>query len=370
MFGGQSAEHDVSIITGIQVIEHMDRQRYAPLPVYISKKGELFLIKGLKTRKDFFTAKKSPITWGTDDKGGYIATVGLFSKKYHPYAAYTAFHGGKGESGQIQGLLETLSIPYTSPSTESSAVCMNKRLTKDVLRCADIPTVEGLYYGEADIKNDVKGAVARITDKLGLPVIIKPAHLGSSIGIKIAKTMMDLELGLLEAAHIDSEIVVERFLSPIRELNCSVRYVNDTIKTSEIERPITAEEVLSFDEKYKRGGKKTGGAGMASLSRELPAKVDKAIVDRVSDLAKRAFVACGCKGVVRIDFILTSDDNVFLNEINPIPGSMSFYLWEASGVTFKQQITDVIEQSVVEERKGNSMALDYSTDIVKKFIEG
>jgi len=148
-----------------------------------------------------------------------------------------------------------------------------------------------------------------------------------------------------------------------------VRAVNGTIETSEIERPVSKDEILSFADKYQRGAKKTGGAsGMASLNRELPAKIDEKTQRAIQDMAKKIFVACACKGMVRIDFMLTADKELFLTEVNPIPGSMAFYLWEASGIPFKQQISDLIEQAVRDETQTASTHLDYETDIIEKFV--
>jgi D-alanine-D-alanine ligase len=368
MFGGQSAEHDVSVITGLQVLENIDRDLYTPIVLYVSKQGEFLLMKDMKARNDFLTTKKQHVVFGINKKGGFITTTGLFAKKYYPYSVYLAFHGGRGESGIIQGMLDAFSLPYTSSNVEGSAVTMNKRITKELLRSANIPTIEGLSYVATEVKENVKTCVENSKNVLGFPVIIKPVHLGSSIGITVAKNEIELELALLEASQKDNEILIEKFIPNIVELNCSVRYVHDGIECSEIERPISKDEILSFKDKYKNGAKKTSGGGMASLSRELPAKIPSDLKQKVHDFSKKAFVICGCKGVVRIDFILSPEAELFLNEINPIPGSMAFYLWETSGIPFKQQITDVIEQSITVSNKEKLQNFDYSTDIVKTFI--
>lgn len=370
LFGGVSAEHEVSVITGLQVVENIDRENYIPYTIYSTKKGELFYLDGLKDRAGFFSVPRKSVSFGRDARGGYAQFAGTLGRgeKIYPYSAYLAFHGGKGESGPMQGLMESLEIPFTSPGQEASVITMNKELTRRVAEAAGIPVAPGMSAFAAEIKKDVAGVAAEIVNKLSLPVIIKPTHLGSSIGLNIARTDVELQKFLLEAAFIDNEILVEKYLTLAAEYNCAVRSVNGVIETSEIERPLSKDEILSFADKYQRGAKKIGSAdGMASLNRELPAKIDEKLKHEIQDLAKRTFVACACKGMIRIDFMLTTDHKLYLTEPNPIPGSMAFYLWEASGIPFKQQISDMIEQSIRDEAAAAATHLDYETDIIEKF---
>jgi len=222
-----------------------------------------------------------------------------------------------------------------------------------------------------DVKENTDEAVKNI--KIKLPVIIKPAHMGSSIGIHIAKTRVELKKYLLEAAHVDSEIVVERLAGNFTEYNVSARKVNGKVETSEAERPVSQDEILSFADKYQRGGKKTGG--MASLNRELPAKISKALEKKLKSLAIEVFKAARAKGMVRIDFMVAGKHNmafgknIYVTEINPIPGSMSYYLWEASGISFKRQITDLIEQAIKDNEDRLSKRLNYKSDIIEKFVK-
>ena len=367
MFGGVSAEHEVSIITGLQVLEHIDTTIYKPFVVYIDKSGNSFWLENCKRRSNFYSSRRRTISFGKDKSGAFIKVDGIGNKKIYPYAAYLAFHGGSGEGGQIQGLLESIGLPFTSSGQESSVITMNKELTRRAAKNADISIAPGMSLFGAEIQKDAATATARIIDTLSLPVIIKPVHLGSSIGLNIARTDVELQKFLLEAAFIDGEILVEKYLSLSAEYNCAVRAINGSIETSVIERPVSKDEILSFADKYQRGAKKSGD-GMASLSRELPAKIDEALRRDIESMAKRIFVACGCKGMVRVDFMLTTDNTLYLTEVNPIPGSMAFYLWEASGISFKQQISDLIEQAIRDEAQMKSMHLDYKTDIVEKFI--
>jgi D-alanine-D-alanine ligase len=370
MFGGESAEHEVSVVTGLQALERVPRDRYEPVALYVDKSGVPFLLSGLTNRKQFLTAKREPITFGKDEKGGVVRTSGLMGKKIYPYSALLCFHGGTGEAGPIEGLLESVGIPHTGPSQESAVVTMNKSITRTVLKEGGVPVAPGLHVFSRDIGSDSEAVSRHVAQTIGLPVIVKPAHLGSSIGLAIAKSEVELEKALIEAAHMDSEIVVEKFFTKIVEYNISVRRLNGNIETSEIERPFSKDEILSFADKYERGSKKTGNnAGMASLSREIPAQISQELRNQIIDNAKRAYAAARCTGVVRIDFMV-ADNTLYLIEPNPIPGSMAFYLWEASGIPFKTQIADAIEEAVRERKESDSRRLDYETDIIEKFVNG
>lgn len=363
LFGGSSAEHEVSVISGLQVLENIDRKKYTPYAIKLTKDNLFEFYDGFKNRKDYLKIKPQIISFGKDEQGAFFQTSGLLKYKTYIDAAYLAFHGGNGESGQMQGFLEILNIPYTSPTVEASAISMNKQVTKQVLKDCSVKTVEGVSVCDEDIKADVDKVVKNI--RLKLPVIIKPAHLGSSIAINIAKTEVELKKYLLEAAHVDTEIVVEKLIKDFTEYNVSVRKIDGKIKLSEIEKPLSSDEILSFADKYQRGGKKTGG--MASLQRELPAKISKTLEKQIKQLAVDVFKAIRAKGMVRIDFML-SGKNIYVTEVNPIPGSMSFYLWEASGVSFKEQISDLIEQCIKDNQDRLSKRLDYDSDIVEKFV--
>lgn len=368
MFGGISPEHEVSVITGLQIIEAIDKTIYEPHALYFDKKGTPFYIPSLNNRKQFLSIKRKNVSFGRDANGGYINISGIINNKIYPYAAYLGFHGGLGEGGAIQGMLETLGIAYTSPSQEASVVAMNKQLTKEQVTAAGINVVSGKNIFAEDIRLNSNNISQSLIEELNLPLIIKPVHLGSSIGIKVARSQVELEKYLLEAAFIDREVLVEKFLNDFVEYNCSVRLVNDQVETSEIEKPKSKDEILSFADKYQRGGKKVGGSGMASLARELPAAIPLELKTQIQEAAKRAFIACRCKGMVRIDFMHTKNGDLYLTEINPIPGSMAFYLWEATGIAFKQQISDLIEQSVKDLQSMRSAEMDYRTDIIEKFV--
>ncbi len=363
-FGGVSSEHEVSIITGLQILENIDKSIYNPIPLYITKDGLLFLIPTLKNKKAFLTEKRFACHLGKDQKGSFVQ-YGSFLKKEYIYSAYLALHGGMGEGGQLQGMLECFDFAYTSPDYESSVICMNKNITKEVLAYYDIPTVKGFAFKDSDFKRNPEEIIESIKKNIGFPAIIKPSHLGSTIGINIANNDAELSKYLSAATQVDKEILVEEFLTNIKEYNISARIVKDEIQLSEIEEPIKKSDVLSFDDKYANGAKKTGG--MANLDRNLPANIPDSLRSEINDLAIKAFKALRCSQLVRIDFIY-SKNKLYICEINQIPGSMAFYLWEAKGIMFQSQITDLIEESITQRDRTISKRFSYSTDIVEKFV--
>lgn len=366
LFGGVSAEHEVSVITGLQVLENIDRSKYDIHAICLSKNNTFLYYPELKTRKDFFKIKPKEIYWGSDKKGSFIRSLGFVENKIYIDAAYMSFHGGNGESGQMQGFLEVVGVPYTSSNLETSVISMNKVLTKEVLEANGIKTIPWVRVFADEIKRDLQGVVKLTLKTLEFPLIIKPVHLGSSIAINIAKTNVELKKHLLEASFADSEVLVEKYIKGIREFNISVRKVNGKILTSEIQEPLSKDEILSFADKYQRGGKKTGG--MAAMVGNLPAKIPAKLKKDLLDSAVKAYKAIRADNLLRIDF-LYDQKNIYVIEVNPIPGSMSFFLWEASGISFKDQITDSLNQAISVFNENKSRRLDYKTDIVENFID-
>ncbi len=367
MFGGVSAEHEVSVITGLQVLEKIDRERYEVYPILQDKAGIFWLFGDIKDRKEFRPGSGRIAKFGRDAKGPFVQADGLLASKIYLDAAYLAFHGGSGESGQVQGLLESFGIPFTSPSSEASVITMNKSLTKEVLNAHGIPNLPAISFSAEEGRKNFEEIGRLIVQSMGLPVVVKPVHLGSSIGIHIARTEVELQKHILESAMMDGEILAEKYLAEFEEYNCAVRKFEGKVEASEIERPVSKDEILSFADKYERGGKKTGG--MASLSRELPAKISPELRLRIQELAKLVFRLMRAKGMVRIDFMVR-DSDIYVTEVNPIPGSMSFYLWEASGISFKDQVSDLLEQAIRDQEEIASKKLDYETNIVEKFVAG
>jgi D-alanine-D-alanine ligase len=372
-FGGQSAEHEVSIITGLQVVENIDRSGFDPHVIYVRKDGVMDYKPNVTKRGEFSFEFDTEVQLGRDAKGGYLRIPGtLREKRVYPTAAYLAFHGGTGEGGAYQGLLESLGIPYSSPSYESSVVALNKLLTKAVFEKQHIPCLTGSGVIKQEFLGNPEKRTQELVSTHSLPMIVKPAHLGSSIGIKVAKTEIELEKALRESFFMDSVVLVEPFVKKFVEYNISVRSDGDEIELSAIEKPVSKDEILSFADKYERGGKKSGGDGMASLDREVPAKIDEKLANKIREIAQKAYRAIGASGLVRIDFMVDESrpDEPFITEINTIPGSVSYYLWEAVGESFTEQITHALTDAVRQFESRHTLDLEYESDIVEKFVAG
>jgi len=373
MCGGTSYEHEVSVISGIQIAQNIDRALFDPVFLYFDKQNNIFLIKDFSAnKKDFLSNKRIPVdvvgrnnTLAIKPQKGFGSTIAVD-------AVYLAFHGGTGESGPIQGLLEIYNVPFTAATQEGAVLAMNKAVTKEVLSHHDVPVLPWVSIQSADYQQDKEAVVKEILTELSLPLILKPVHLGSSIGISIAKTEIELEQQLALAVRTDSEILLEPALSDFTEFNVSVRSAGSELEFSPIEEPLRDGEVLSFDDKYANGGKKGGGkgagGGMELLDRTIPAKISAGLADQIIDLAGKVYRGCRLSGMLRIDFMY-SDGNLYCTEPNPIPGSLAFYLWEAGGETFQQQITQNIQDAV--SRHAQKIVIEpYDTDIVEKFIGG
>lgn len=372
MFGGVSAEHEVSVITGLQVLENLDYDRFDARVVYVRKDGLFYFYPRLTHRSQWTKVKPVLCSLGRDTRGAYVREDTMLGKKHYIQVAYLAFHGGNGEDGTVQGMLQMLGVPITSPAHEGSVIAMNKILMKQLLMDYEIPCVPGTAVFAREFKQNRLELLEHVKRSMGLPVIIKPAHLGSSIGINVARDEAALVAHLSAACLVDSEVLVERLLEDFVEFNVSVREHNGEIVCSEIERPKKQDEILSFADKYQReGGKKQQSAqgGMASLSRELPAKISEDLAKRIQAIAKRSFAVCRLGGMVRIDMMyVEKTDTLYVNEINTIPGSVAFYLWEASGIQFRDQISQSIEQAFVEQKERDQYRMEYETDIVEKFV--
>jgi len=370
MCGGASYEHEVSIISGIQIATHIDRTRYEPYFVYFDKKNNAFLIKNFTTKKDFFTKKRLPVTLTKRGDSVVLQTTSMWSSDVVIDVVYLAFHGGTGESGPVQGMLETLNVPHTGATQEGSVLAMNKVITKEVLAAHDIPVLPWVSVLSADFENDKSTTLATITQQLNFPIIIKPAHLGSSIGITIVHNEIELEQQLALACRIDAEMLLEPALADFVEYNIAVRSNQGELVCSPIEEPKREGEVLSFDDKYVNGGKKNGGtknaAGMESLDRTVPADISDELATQIQTTAKQIYTACRLSGMLRIDFMY-SNGQLYCTEPNPIPGSLAFYLWEAAGQSFAEQISIDIEDALA--RHAAAIEIEpYETDIVESFI--
>ncbi len=366
MFGGRSVEHEVSVITAMQVIENIDRSKYDPVPIYVDKNGRWLAGNSLKEFKTFKEdslkdTKRVMLSGNHGDSNLYLHPdeVGMFSKKVYTKidVFFPAFHGTYGEDGSIQGLLELVDVPYTGAGVLGSAVGMDKILMKDVYKANGLPIVEYLWFYRAQWLSDKKLVLNEIEKKLGYPVFVKPANLGSSIGISKAKNREMLEVALEIAASYDRKLIVEKAVDGPREINCAVMGFDNKVEASLCEEPLGWSELLSFDDKYVKGNKSAKGK---DSKRAIPADISDNLRSEIESLAKQAFTVIDAKGNARIDFLVDTSENVFVNEINTLPGSLAFYLWEGRGYEFKTLIDKMIEIATIthKEKQKNMYTFD------------
>jgi D-alanine-D-alanine ligase len=361
VFGGRSGEHEVSIITAHQVMDALEVAGYSLLPIYISKDGEWFAGEKLNNLKLFqdrnLELNKVDNVWKVSlSPDRSIRTLilhpegkrGIFRKPPQLWADvfFPTVHGSFGEDGTLQGLFELADVPYVGSNVLASAVGMDKAKMKDIFRAAGIPVLECVTLSRNEFQQDNKASLLHLENFCEYPLMVKPLRLGSSIGVKRCKNSEELKYALEVAFYLDMNILVERALENFTEVNCSV--IGPPEEASVCEQPVTSGDILSFESKYKEGNKKTSPSGskggMASSKRILPAPLSPSLTERVQDLAIKAFRAIGASGVARLDFLIdNSEKALFLNEINTMPGSLAFYLWEASGLPFDQLVKRVID---------------------------
>ena len=376
LFGGQSVEHEVAIISAVQAMNYLNADKYDVLPVYITKEGKMLFSKDFLDINVFKRGKLSdldktyqsviitlvdskPCIVGTHRKKGIkkCEVVSEFD------VALPVVHGTNCEDGTLQGWLELLNVPYTGCDVMSSAIGMDKDLFKLSLLSAGLPTLPHFAFRAKEWAAKRDEIVNKIEEKFGYPVIVKPANLGSSVGISKAKDQNELVDAIDLATSFAQKVLVEHAITNLREINCSVLGDADECAASECEEPMNYDDVLTFSDKYLSNG---GSKGMASLKRRLPADISDEKKTEIQTVSTEVFKLIGAAGVVRIDYLLDCDnDKVYVNEINTIPGSLAFYLWEATGIKYPEMLDKLIELAFKRQRTKESLVYTYESNILE-----
>ncbi|WP_422484304.1 D-alanine--D-alanine ligase family protein [Gudongella sp. DL1XJH-153] len=373
LFGGRSVEHEVSVITAMQIIENLDRSKYEPVAIYINKEGQWLTGKSLLSfesykNNDFKDAKRIVLSPNHNDGNLYThpEEMGMFGKKIIETVDvfFPAFHGTNGEDGSSQGLLEFVNKPYVGAGLLASSVGMDKIVMKDVYKANGIPVVDYIWFYRSQWENDKIGSIQEVESKLGYPVFVKPSNLGSSIGISKAKNREMLEIALEIAASYDRKIIVEKAVEEPREINCAVMGYDFEVEVSECEEPLGWSEILSFEDKYVRKDSKTTDS--AGCNRAIPANLEDKTRLEIEELARKAFTVIDGRGNARIDFLIDKSGKVFVNEINTLPGSIAFYLWEGRGYDFKALVNRMIEISLITHKEKNSNMYVYDSNLFNR----
>lgn len=381
IFGGRSAEHDVSIITALRcVIKPLQLSReYQVEAVYIAKNGAWFWDDKLKDISLYtsgaieqFMAKATPATVLFD--GGFtLVKSGLGNRKTKVDVVFPAMHGTYGEDGALMGLLDMAGVPYVGCGQAASVVAMDKALAKQVVMAHGLPTPKAVFLQAADLQNFEPGRLAERTKGLRYPLFVKPAHLGSSIGISRVAKPDELANAVEVAAHYDNKVVVEEAVPNLIEVTLPIMG-NDTVQPALLEQPQTkAEDFFDFDTKYLgQGGKKTGGAKAGKQGAQgysiVPADIPKALYAKAEQLGLDVYRALECSGLARVDMLIDSKSGqVFFNEVNPLPGSLYAHNWAKAGVSNVELVSKLI--GLAEERASVRQKLNtvFSTNFLQQF---
>ena len=381
-FGGNSTEHEVSIVSALQALEFFNKSKYDILPKYITKDNKFYIsehtgnISEYKNIKSLIEKSEQVLLVKSGKKVDLVKyPTKMFGNKVYDYIdiAFPIVHGTNVEDGTLQGLFNMLDIPFVGCDVSSSAIGMDKYVMKCVLKENNIPVLDGIVFNKFSYTEDSNEVIINIKKKFDYPVIIKPINLGSSVGIKIAKDDDSLKDALDYAFTFSYKIVVEKAVTKIKEVNCSVLGDIESATASECEQPISSDEILSYEDKYlssssskktPNASSKTGGT-MESLSRKLPADISDEMREKIRTMAVDTFKVLGCNGVARIDFIIDEeDDKVYVNEINTIPGSLSFYLWKAVGMDYTTLLEKMIQLSLKRKREQEDIVFSFETNIL------
>ncbi len=380
LFGGKSTEHEISIISAIQAIGYINREKYDVIPVYITKENDFYVGEDIDKIEEYthipqLLNKSTKVIWVKD--GDKVSLMRYPMKKFgnnvmaEVDVAFPIVHGTNVEDGTLQGYLATLGLPVVGCDVLSSAVGMNKYVMKTVLKDNGVPVLDCKCYTWKDYE-DVDGLVSKIESSFDYPVIIKPLNLGSSIGIKKASDRDSLYEALELGFEFSKKILVEHAISELKEINCAVLGDYESAQASECEEPVNSDDILSFEDKYiggakgAKGAKSGGSKGMASLKRKIPADITPEMRDKIRKMAVDAFTCLGCSGVSRIDFMIDKSTNeVYLNEINTIPGSLSFYLWEPIGMKYTELLDNMISLALKADRENHKVVYSFDTNVLE-----
>lgn len=370
-FGGRSTEHEISVISANQAMAAMDSDKYNVIPVYITKDGRWFTGEALTDVKNYRNTAEllkqctqvymRPI-YG--DYNLYKAERKMFGSDVVAKldAVIPVLHGSNGEDGIFEGVLETIGIPYAGCGTLASANGMDKITMKMILASDGIPVVDYVWFTDKQWFAHRDELIAKIESKLGYPVIVKPANLGSSVGIGRADDREELLAKVDDARRYSARIIVEDLVENLQEINCAVLGDCDEYRTSVLEEPIKSGEILSYTDKYMGGTK--DNRGMHASKKRIPADLPKEETERIQFLAGETFRVLSCHGVSRVDVMVDAKTrDIYVNEINTIPGSLSFYLWEAAGLKFDKLMDELVRLAFKRKRDQGSKTVSYDSNI-------
>lgn len=378
IFGGESVEHEVSIITAVQAMNYIDEKKYKAIPIYISKNRNWYTgecLKDMSTYKNLeeisLVAKEVTLT-KKDERFVLQKKRGLFSRIVDTIdVAFPIVHGKGVEDGSLAGYLETLGIPYVGSSMLGAAVGQDKVVQKQIMSACGIPVVDYTWFFDHDYLNDEENVLKNIK-KIGYPVIVKPARLGSSVGINVVKTESGIKEAIEEAIKYDEKIVVEAMVKNLMEVDCAVVGNSENMECSLIGEMLTSNDFLTFEDKYiGNGGKKSGHKTSGKISNngfKIPADLDTEIEEQIYKYSKEAFKCLNLSGVTRFDFLVDKKNKkAYVNEPNTIPGCLSFFFFTPKGKKYDKLLDELITNSIKEYKNSQKKVTSFESNILSTF---
>ena len=383
IFGGESVEHEVSIITAVQAMNYMDQKKYEIVPIYISKDRNWYTgesLREMSTYKDLSlvpTLAKEVTLTKKDDEFILQKKNGLFKGTVETIdVAFPIVHGKGVEDGSLSGYLETLGIPYVGPSMLGAAIGQDKVVQKQVMQASNIPVVNYTWFYDYEYQSDEENIIKEIK-KLSYPVIVKPARLGSSVGIAVAKSDEQLKEAIEEAIKYDEKIVAEAMVKNLKEVDCAVVGNYQDMECSLIGEMLTDNDFLTFEDKYigegGKGGKKGGaknqnGGKLATSGFKIPAELDKEIEEQIYKYSKEAFRCLNLSGVTRFDFLVdTKAKKVYVNEPNTIPGCLAFFFYTPKGKKYTKLLDEMITSAIKEYKSSKKKVTSFESNVLSTY---
>lgn len=382
IFGGESVEHEISIITAVQAMEFMDKDKYEPVPIYISKDRTWYtgnMLKEMDVYRDFDSLKryaKKVMLVKKDGKFCLQKINGLFKSVVTDIdIAFPIVHGKGVEDGTLAGMLEQIGIPFVGPKVMGASIGQDKVVQKQLLKANDIPVTEYTWFYDYEYRNN-KEKILSDVKKLGYPVIVKPALLGSSIGIKVVKEEKDLNEAIEDAISYDTKILIEKIVPNLLEVDCAVLGNYETQQTSLIGEMLTDNDFLTFEDKYISGGKKkmpskkmSGSVSTGSF--EIPASLDEKMRDEIYDISKRAFKALNLSGITRFDFLVDKKSKkIYVNEPNTIPGCLAFFFFTPMGKEYTQLLDEMITLAIKDYKHEKTKITSFDSNVLATYNGG
>ena len=380
-FGGSSVEHDISIITAVQAMEHIDKNKYEVVPVYITKDRVFYtghILTEMDTYKNFNSFKKylKKVTLVKKDEEYCLVNYNSIFKSTVATIdiAFPIVHGKGVEDGSLAGYLDSIGIPYVGPKVLGAALGQDKVVQKQVLKAEGVNVVDYIWFYEEEYIENEEDVLKKIK-KLGYPVIVKPARLGSSIGISFVNSEDKLEEAINDALSYDEKIIVEKVIDNLLEVDCAVFGNHSYMETSLIGEMLTSNQFLTFEDKYLAdGGKKAPTKKLGSKSSvenvgfKIPAKLDKTIEEKIYEQSKKAFRALELSGVTRFDFLVNKNTKeVYVNEPNTIPGCLAFFFFTPKDKSYTQLLDDMITLTIKEFKNNQKKVSSFDSNVLSTY---